>query len=342
MYSSVVGGEILIIGDLHFSDVFTGKHKAYLENCCWVLGQISNKVDSMKPSAIVLLGDLIGWTETNIRDRQVLAMFLKELKKWNEYCPVYAVKGNHDIKGYPDFLLLSDLGLIITSEMCDGFFDYYGDASQETPEVRFHLVDYKSEDKILNKAEGRTSNIVLGHNNYTINGLTTWYNEHDGIELGMLANFTGIDMVISGHIHNPSPEIIASQMQDGKDCMLFYPGCPTRPIKDRNMYESCWFVRIGYNKDTEETDINTDEFKLLPSSEIFYSDNEFVEEKTDDEISEELRKEALAEVLGDLLKYRMSQGNPLDQIDKIPNGSPEAKQMAKDYLQTAFNTSSCA
>lgn len=337
MFNKVVGNKILLIGDIHFSDVFTGKHKNYLDNCIWVMAQILKEVKEKKPSAVVLLGDLIGWTETNIRDRQIFITFIKALQEIKEICPIYSVCGNHDIKGYPDFLFLSELGLIITSKMCDGYFDYYGDESQTVPEIRFHLVDYKTEDKTLNIATTGTSNIVLAHNNFTINGVTTWYSEHDGIELGLMQNFGDVDMVISGHIHNPSPEIYSTQMPSGKDCMLFYAGCPTRPIKEKNMYESCWFVYAEYNPQQKVTDIKTELFKLKPSSEIFYTDENFVDEKTEEELAEEVRKEALKDVLGDLLKYRIQNGDYFGQIDLIANATPEAKQMAKDYLQTAFN-----
>jgi hypothetical protein len=221
--------------------------------------------------------------------------------------------------------------------LCDGYFDYYAYEGQEIPEVRFHIVDYKDEDKVLNLRTDGCSNIVLGHNNYTINGVTTWYNDHDGIELGMMQNFCGVDMVISGHIHNPSPEIYAANMPNGESCMLFYTGCPTRPIKDSNMYDSCWYVFIKYTG--EGTDIDTEEFKLKPASEIFYNNEEFVTEKTEEEVNEELRQEALRDVLGDLLKYRMNSGSPIEQIERIPNASDAAKQIAIDYLQLAFNRS---
>lgn len=342
MTNKIVGGKILVIGDLHFSDVFTGKHKNYLENCMWVLGAITRKIEDMHPSAVVLGGDLIGWSETNIKNREILSFLCRELKNWNNICPVYSVRGNHDIKGYPDFLFLAELGLIITSEKCGGYFDYYGYEGQEVAECRFHIVDYGEENRHLDLAEGETSNIVFGHNNYTINGVTTWYSDHDGIELGNMQNFAGVDMVISGHIHNPSPEIYDTQMPDGTRCMLFYTGCPTRPIKDKNMYESCWFVKIGYNESTKQTDIDTEEFKLLPSSEIFYDDETFVNEKTEEEISEEVRKENLKEILDDILKYRISAGDPFTQIDNIPHGSEEAKKVAKDYLKIAFNNSRSA
>lgn len=337
MYDRIVGGEVMIVGDLHFSDVFTGKHKDYLQECMWVLRQISDKIEERKPSALVLLGDIVGWSETNIRNRQIFSMFCKTLKSWNAICPVYAVKGNHDIKGYPDFQFLSDLGLIITSAACGGHFDYYGFEGQEIPEVRFHLVDYMDESRHLEIYDG-TSNIVLGHNNFTIEGYTTWYQQHDGIELGLLQNFSDIEMVISGHIHNPSPEFYATEMVSGNSCLLFYVGCPTRPIKDQYIYDSCWYVFAKYNKDTKTTDINPEPFPLLSIDEVFYKDEEFVTDKTAEEIEDETRRAALKDVLDDLLKYRMQTGSPIDQVMLIPNASQEAKEMAVRYLQTAFNS----
>lgn len=338
--NKVVGGSVLIFGDLHFSDVFNGKHKNYLQNCFAVLGKLSKIVEEVKPSAIVLGGDIVGWAETNVRNREVLSVLCRELKAWGDYGTVYAVKGNHDIKGYPEFMFLSDIGIITTSAKCGGYFDYYGTAEQEIPEVRFHIVDYKDEDRILAIHENpNVSNIVLGHNNYTISGVTNWYSDFDGVELGRLQNYSDVDMVISGHIHNPSPEIVSATMISGNTCSLLYPGCPTRPIKEKEMYESCLAVKILYNPTTQSTDIDTITIELEPSSEVFFSDEEFVDEKSEDEVEEQIRKEALHEVLGDLLKYRMNQGDPISQIDRIPNASDGAKEIAKSYLMQALNAS---
>lgn len=338
MFQKIVGKSVLIVGDLHFSDVFQGKHKDYLTNSCWVLNQITLKVEEEKPKALLLLGDLVGWMETNVKHREVLAMLCKTLRAWNAVCPVYAVRGNHDMKGYPDFNLLADLGLIITSDMCGGYFDYYGVEGQTIPEVRFHLVDYKNEDKVLQLAENGTSNIVLAHNNFTISGVTNWYQEHDGIELAMLSSFNGVDMVISGHIHNPSPEIYSTKLPDGTDCMLFYPGCPARPIKDSgNMYESCWYVSVVYNEVMQNTDIIPIQFPLLPSSDIFFTDDEFITEQSPDEVAEQLRREGLQEVLNELVKYRVGTGDPIKQVENITYASEEAKKCAIGYLQKVVN-----
>lgn len=334
---NIVGGSIMIIGDIHFSDVFTGKHKSYLKNCLNILEDIMKKVKEVKPSALVILGDLVGWSETNIKSREVLSLLCHWFKELNEICRVYCVRGNHDLKGYPDFMFLNQLGLIITASDCGGYFDYYGTPEQEIPEVRFHIVDYKDEDRELNLCGNGASNIVLGHNNYTISGVTNWYSEHDGIELGMMQNYNGVDMVISGHIHNPSPEIYSTSMPDGSDCMLFYTGCPTRPIRDKNLYNSCWYVIIQYNDESKSTNIDTEEFKLQPYEEIFIDDDMFINEQTKEDIDEAVRKEALKDILSDLVKYRMFQCDPISQINNIPNASDEAKKVASDYLLLAFN-----
>lgn len=327
----IVGGEILCIGDLHISDVYEGRHKNYLENCFKVLRKIQDTVEERKPSAVVFLGDLIGLSETNIKSREVLSMLCNFFIKIKETSRVFVVRGNHDMKGYPDFQFLVDLGIV---ENCK-YFDYWSESKHE---VRFHIVNYGEEDKPLEICgEDKVANAVLAHNNFTIDGLTTWYDAHDGIELTTLQNFNHVDIVISGHIHNPSPELISCTMASNRPCLLFYVGCPTRPVKNKENYDQVWLVAFNYNADTDETDYDMLPFELEPYNSLYYDDSEVINDKTEEELAEEVRKEALTEVLGDIMKYRMLQGDPMAQVDLIPNASEAAKQIAKDYLQVAFN-----
>ena len=335
--SKVVGGTILMVGDLHISDVFEGKHKDYLKNCLEILGKIEKEVNKINPSAVVFLGDLVGWNESNIKRREVLSVLCKFFMRVGEGRRVYCVRGNHDMKGYPEFQFLSDLHLFETASTCNGYFDFYGTDDQIKPEVRFHIVDYKQETRELDLAQDGVSNVVLAHNNFTIQGVTTWYKEHDGIELSMLQNFTGVDMVVSGHIHNPSPDFYATQMIGGGDCALFYTGCPTRPIREKNIYEKCWFLTFTYDNVNKETSYDAHDFVLAPSEEIFHMDEEFIADKTEEEIADELRTQALKEVLDDIMKYRIGTGDLLESISNIPNASESAKDLAKSYLQFALN-----
>ena len=164
---AIHGGEVLAIGDLHFSDVFEGKHKNYLENCCKVLRQILELVEERKPKAVVFLGDIVGWSDTNIRSREVLSMFCSFFRKLHESCRVFVVRGNHDMKGYPDFQFLVDLGFV---EVCT-YFDYYKNSDESiAPEIRFHIVNYGEEDNPKDYYEG-ISNVAFAHNNFTIDGV---------------------------------------------------------------------------------------------------------------------------------------------------------------------------
>lgn len=144
-------------------------------------------------------------------------------------------------------------------------------------------------------------------------------------------------MILSGHIHSPSPEFVSTTTPDGNVCSLFYLGCPTRPIKEKNMYESCWFAFLEYTDESKSSDISVERFELEPSEKIFHKDEDFIDERDEEEVAEEIRKEALKEVLEDLLKYRINQGDPAKQIMNIPNASKEAKEMAVQYINSALS-----
>lgn len=338
MYSKVYGeGGVLLVGDTHYSDVFTGKHKNYLENSCWVLARIREKVEELKPAALVILGDIVGVYDRNVRNREVLSLLCKFFKDVSKICKVYCIRGNHDFGDYPDYQFLADLGMFETAVSTGGYFDYFAHEGDTDAEVRFHLMDYGTEGKELDLAPQGVSNVVLAHNNFTIQGVTTWYSDKDGIELGLMSNMTGVDMVVSGHIHNPSPEIVATNMVGGGTCALFYTGSPARPVKERGLYESCWFVQFKYDNASKSTMYDALAFPLRPLNEVFYDNEELIEEKTDEELEELKRTAELKEVLDDILKCRMTSGDLLGQVNSIPNASEGAKRVACNYLQMALD-----
>ncbi len=331
MNAEVHGGKVLIFGDLHFSDVFTGQHKDYLSNCCKILHDIEEKVAEQSPSAIIFAGDIVGWSETNIKNREILAMFCGFWKRINENCPVYAVRGNHDMKGYPDFNLLVELGVLRTPRV----IDYYSETGEKV--IRFHLIPYGSEHDPLD-IDLNAKNVVIGHNNYMISGCTTWYKAGDGIELSELENYCGIDMVVSGHIHAPSPELYKTVMRDNSECGLMYLGCPTRP--QRESYNACWIMdfHAELEDDKYEADMIALLWDLVPYEDLYFTKEEILFNVDEQELEDSVRKEKLSEVLSDIMKYRMLGGDPMQQIDVIPNASSDAKELAKKYLGIVMNS----
>lgn len=337
MYKKVVGGSVLVFGDLHISDRVTGKHRNYLENCFTIMNDIKAIVLKEQPSAVVLLGDLVGNVERNIKNREVLATICKFFKELSQNCKVFVVRGNHDYGDYTDYQFFEDLGLMHTSVNSDGFFDYFATETSEVPEIRFHLVDYSTENKELEIMGNGVSNVVFAHNNFTIQGLTNWYQEHDGIELSRLTSFHGVDMVVTGHIHNPSPEIVATDMVSGGSCALFYPGCPTRPSKEKNLYTSCWYVMFKYNPVTKSTDYDAKLLPLKSIEDVFYTDETFIADLSDDDLAEMNRNANLKETLDEIIKCRITSGDLIEQVKMIPDASEEAKLLACTYLQTALD-----
>lgn len=341
MITNVYGEKGLVYGDLHLSDRFTGRHKNYLANCFSVMIDIEKQCEECKPSFIVFLGDLVGLHERNIRNRQVLLQICTFFNKLNVMTGgnVFVVKGNHDTGDFPEYQFLSGLGYFKTMKDCEGgFFDYYSSKEAPEPEIRFHLIDFGSEKRELEVLGGNAGNIALGHNNYTIPGYTNWYNEHDGIELSRLSNLVGVDMLISGHIHNPSPELISTEMVGGGTCALFYPGCPTRPSVDQGKYESVYYMKFEYSESDKATNWDALDFVLEPAENLFFQDDEFLDDLDEDAIEEKMRVEALHEVLGDILRCRMTAGNVFNQVRAIPNASDEAKDIACGYLQVAMDS----
>lgn len=326
------GRKVLCIGDLHISDVFNGRHKDYLSNCFKILREISEKAEQENPACIVFMGDLIGWSETNIKSREVLTMVIRVLIKLNKICPVFSVRGNHDIKGFPDFNLLCTLGLIKDSVATDGYFSYSANGVEQ---CRFHIVDYGKESEPLELSDV-ASDIVLGHNNYTVQGLTNWYQSKGGIELGQIENYNGVEVVISGHIHNPSPQLLSTTMPDGNICQLFYVGCPTRPIAEESKYNTCWYAEFGYDSGIDQTQFYIEPMNLESYEDIFIDDDTVLTEDNADENAEKLRKEALTETLSAIMDYEIVTGDYCTQVDNIPNATNNAKEIAKEYIRKAM------
>lgn len=328
---AINGGKILVFGDTHFSVKYNGKHKNYLYDCYVTMERILDVVTVEKPSAVFFLGDLIGVNERNIYDHEFLmrvVMFfgkLYRLTKGN----VYYVKGNHDYGDFADVDFLTGLGYIKNPE----YVDYIVDGEIE---IRFHFVNYGDEHKALKINEDNTSNVVLGHADYYIEGVTTWYSSKKGsVELKTLSNFNGVELVFAGHIHTPSKEVMYTTTPDGNPIGLFYTGSPSRTAE---RFDDCWYVYFEYSEESGSTNYSAELLGLPPASEVFYSEDEYISE--DDDTNEESptgdKTEVLDAIVNEILTTRMASGDVFKQIDIIP-AEKETKELAKEYLRKAIN-----
>ena len=332
--SKIYGGSILVFGDLHLSAIYEGTHVNYLQECYENLDTILGLVKEKKPSAVIFTGDIVGVNERNIKDHQFLMrviMFfgmLYNLTKGN----VYSVKGNHDLGEFTDFDFLIGLGYLKNPS----YLDYYGNKGDNTPEIRFHFVNYGEESYPLELAyveEECTSNIVIGHADFYIDGVTNWYSsKNNRVELKALSNFLGVDMVISGHIHNPSDEMLYATMSDGNSIGLFYLGSPSRTSE---RIDCCWYMTFEYSELDNSTNYYASLFDMRPASEVFHpkEDYDYEEEET----TESRDTKVLDEIVREIIDSRLATGDIFKQIDNIP-ADEDCKDLAKSYLRKFIDT----
>lgn len=334
----VFKGKIDIYGDLHLSSTYTGTHKEYVSECYKTMDIIIERTKKNKSSAVILLGDIIGVNERNLKDRQFLMKVYLFLETLNNLTGgnVYVVKGNHDIGSFSDFDFFTGIGLLKNPS----YIDYYGCSEEEynngktdALEVRFHFVNYGCEEReLVMNVDAGYSNVVLAHNDFIIDGVTEWYRHKGGVHLARLANFKGIDLVISGHIHNPSDEIVTTFIGGDSEVGLFYPGSPARTAE---RYDDCWYVTFEFDGSSTGYDANL--MGLEPADVVFYPKENILNEETDEDIDYARESESLTNIVKEIMEGRMTNGDLFGQVRAVPGASDEVKDIACNYLQRAID-----
>jgi predicted phosphodiesterase len=325
-------GKIIIFGDIHVSDKYTGKHRDYFQNCMNVMKALSEIVHKEKPVAVVLAGDLVGVgsDDKNVRDRTTLMLMWRTFMDWNEVTNgnVYGVLGNHDRGGKTtDSEVFAFMGVI----KYISHFDHKN--------LRVHFVNFGEEHRELDMACEATCHVAIVHNSFLIEGYTNWFRVKEGFELSSMKNFKGIDIVLAGHIHNPSEVILETSIEE-TPISLFYMGCPTRPKKEPVMWEQVFYPTLVVSDDldtNQEVSIELPTLQLTPSSELFiktleddgYEIDELMVEPT-------LDVEALADVLNELAKYALPGVNDYkSQLRRLAGIDEEAAELAISYVEKA-------
>lgn len=320
----------LILGDLHISDRYSGKHVDYWQNCVDVLNMLTKEIESGGYTHVYLLGDLVGMTDKNMKTRDGLLYLMRVLQHWGNIVKgnLYSVRGNHDIGGkLTDFEMFVSLGLIKTVPFVDMGC------------LRMHLIDYGDEHREISKNDAYKNgyNIALMHYNLQVEGKTTWFRAGDGVELSSLNNLAGVDIVVCGHIHNTAPGMVSTSI--GNDTVnLFYPGCPTRPKWDKNIWNNAYGVIVTVDDDTNNVALDLHNFALKPAKEIFKTS---IDEADVAELEEDNGVDigVLTSILEELSNYNIANG-VLDykgKIRQLAGLDKDAADLAIQYIETVEN-----
>lgn len=318
---------VAFIGDLHFYDGASKSHIDYYANCKDCMDKYTAELEASKPDYILLAGDIVGLSERVLRTRLGLSVLISYLKRWSEICNgnLYSIAGNHDFtkgEALSEFDLLTLLGIIKTAKHVD------------INGLRVHMIDYGSEMEEI-ELSSTQHNVALMHANLQIDGYTTWFHADEGIALSSLRNLKGVELVICGHIHNPSPRTCSTSIEDS-EVSLLYLGCATRP-KRRDTWSN---VYVAYADCEDSGDVRFDlkVIALRPCEEIFTS-QALSNDKTDEDVLEDAQVvdiELLTQILDELSPALM--GSEFDyrtQVRKMAGIDKDAAEMAIKYLDKA-------
>lgn len=328
--AKVTSGVVITIGDIHLSDKFQGQHISYIDNCRRVMARILEMAHSHKDVSVIFLGDLFGVSERRFTTREFLKEVMDFFEELNSHTHkrVFSVKGNHDIShhGMSDFDFFVSLGLLQTPAT----IDYTpGDAG-----IRFHLISYGQERRELPFSDTLV-NVGLAHNDFGLPGVASsgWFHGDKAFDLESLTNFNRLRMLLSGHIHTPSPEPAYVNYEvdgDTNECLLYYPGCPTR-VSER--FDDC--NAIVFSLDNGSVSFDTMSFNLIPVSEEFHDK---VEEDLTAKGIDDDTQEALMEIVGNLQSNTgLLEGNIISIIQSRIDIPESVKTLALSFLEKELN-----
>lgn len=323
---------MLVFADLHLTNRTRGRHKDYEAESKETMNIIEGIVADEKPKTIIFLGDIIGYSDTVLKHgdffTRVLGFFMN-LNRMTEG-RVFTVKGNHDIAPTTDFDTLTGVGLLKNPQYLD------------SDNVRYHFVNYGDEKEPIQLAvrkdingENQIANIVFGHNDFAIDNQTTWYQTEDPLYVSTLTNLSGVRMIVSGHIHMTSEDLIETEI-DGNRVDVYYPGSICR-VASNDHHEVCSYLCFDYSGDSDRVSVEIEELSLRPLSDILEEKPE--DEQTAEEIEESVNKESIKDVVNMLSQRRLRKTDIFDQIESLPEAlfSERGKKYTKKVITEQKN-----
>lgn len=316
-----------IIADLHLDDRNTGRHKNYYANCCDICNQITDMITREGITHLIFLGDLFGNTQHIVKKQSSRVHFTEHFAKWNMLTNgnVYSVAGNHDRGAYAtDFDLLCASGLVkhpkelLLDETC------------------FHFIDYGEDTRAI-QVRPDSYNVALMHAHLTIEGQTDYIRIQGGTPLSELVNLAGCGLVVCGHIHNPSGHYMQTRIAN-QAVSLYYPGNPTRPRKEPDLWDEASMLVIECADDGSICD-RAVKFDLKPIDELFFEVDKNGVEVADD--GTQVNVEVLGQILQNLQNYQLVvDGGYKEQLERFGAMDVEAKEMALRYIEKAASSDS--
>lgn len=311
-------GRVLLIGDLHLSSIFKGKHRDYQMECVDVLNKLLDMASDPGVTAVVLMGDVFGVRESFISNPAFQFLVFDVFQKLNELVDgrVFSVRGNHDYGGISTFLMMMKAGVVKNPERLVLQNKSGADVAH------LHIVNWGDESKELDVEKG-VKNFILGHNAFMTRKQfqDSPLRENDVVILDDCDNFGSVKTVISGHIH--TYEEPTSPMTDsGKTYRLFYVGSPTRP-NERIDVVKYLSMQVGKAKDgSYAVGLKSHNWDLLPAERVFYPEEAADTYEKPSAVEDELR------AVLDQINQGVPQSKARERIETFPGTDPKSREIA--------------
>lgn len=334
--------KIGVIGDLHIDDRQVSRYDNYMDCCVAVCESITNIIIHEKLTHLILLGDIVGASRKHVfASNEARLWFFQILSQWNTLLNgnVYSICGNHDKGSFTtDFDLALGANLLKHPE--DLLLGGY----------KFHFIDYGDDTKAIN-VDNTRCNVVLMHSYLKIEGKTSFipYGIKNLVELSDLKNLKGCQLVLAGHLHNPSCVLYETSIEESP-ISLFYPGCPMRPTMADTWVKTHMYV--CETKTLENNDYEVCERIVemqLPDKAKLLRDVLLTNQlDTDEEESESISNlstsnvEKLTAVLNELRECHLTNGGAYeDQLKKYAILDKPATDLVSQYIEKAASIATC-
>lgn len=337
---TIRGNKLLAEGDMHIEDIYRGQHVNYQENSYWCMQNTLDLIKQEKPDLYVNTGDFIGVRNNvaRLEDRVMLrrtAQWLEDMK-----IPRIINTGNHDMFGNDhtnDYLLLSSLRYFYTpDQIADDngnvvrLVSEYLDEDGKPFEIYVHFVKYGDEFKKLNPVKDAV-NVAITHNDFKVGALSYTQNP-DAIDLVEHEPFFGMDVIVNGHIHNPSSRE-TFKTRNGMDCTFINVGSKARPKRSED-YNKVFYVIVGIRLNAlgkPEPYFRESLIELKPADEIFISKTS--SETLESTLKTDLEDDGLGAVLDVLKDFNWSGVSMVKRVEAL-SIEPAVKELIFEYLET--------
>lgn len=319
-----------MIGDLHISDRQVGKYEDYFSACKEICEKITDLIVAEKLTHLFIAGDLVGTSENTMKTHAGRLWLFQLFAQWNTLLKgnVYSLRGNHDSgASTTEFDLLYGAMLIkkATEVDCGAF--------------RIHLLDYGDDNRTLNfDTTVERVNVAFMHTHLTVENKTNFIPYKGGTELSDMRNLKGCDVVVCGHIHNPSLGYLTTSIED-MPVSLMYLGCPTRPAaSDKWDKTSMLILETVEENGITNTYQKIATLNLRPKSELL---KETIAEADIEGLEAEeniVNIEDLERILSDLNNFQIGTGTYKEQLVRLAGLNKPAADLAIQYIEKAEQT----